>query len=313
MKEICNVLIYGHGVMGKNVARTFARSGFRTAIKTRHPPTGADLPNDITFIQELPRQAPDLIIEFVPENVTAKLAVFAEIDAGYPNENVIIATGTSGLDVAELARGLRRPENFLALHYFMPADRSLVVEVMAGPMTSAELVDSLAEVMRKTGKEPIKLYKPVVGFLVNRLQHAILHEAYYLIENGISNVEEIDHAAKRLLGPRMCLNGLLQQKDISGLRVHADAQRTIVPELYHNRTPNPMLQAMVSHGHTGINSGTGFYNWENCDVEAVKTQASARLQELMEMIDKHLAATSAPNTRPKTGDPRQFKASKSAC
>jgi 3-hydroxybutyryl-CoA dehydrogenase len=305
MKEIRNVLIYGYGLMGRDVAKTFARSEFRTAIKTSHPPAAADAPKDITFIQELPQQSPDLVIEFVPENTDIKRAVFAEVEARYPNEDVIIATGTSGLDLNELVQGLQQPQNLLGLHYFMPADKSLVVEVMAGPVTGRELVDSLAAVMEKTGKEPLRLYKPVVGYLLNRLQHAILHEAYYLIENGIATVADIDHAAKRLLAPRMCLNGLLQQKDISGLKVHADAQRTIVPALYHNRTPNPMLQAMVLQGHTGIDAGTGFYNWDGCDVAAVRTQASAGLQRLMETIDKQLEASSAPDTRPKPRDLRR--------
>src|SRR5579864_6755792 len=136
MKEIRNVLIYGYGVMGRDVAKTFSKNGFRTSIKTRHPPNAADVPKDITFTQDLPQQVPDLVIEFVPENANAKRNVFAEIEAAYPNEGVIIATGTTGLDLVELAHDLRWPHNFLALHYFMPADQSLVVEVMAGPVTS---------------------------------------------------------------------------------------------------------------------------------------------------------------------------------
>jgi len=108
---------------------------------------------------------------------------------------------------------------------------------MAGLATSRAEVDRVADALRRTGKEPVVLYKPIVGFLVNRLQHAILHEAYYLIEAGVASAEDIDHAARRMLAPRMCLNGLIQQKDISGLKIHADAQESIVPKLFHNATP----------------------------------------------------------------------------
>ena len=73
----------------------------------------------------------------------------------------------------------------------------------------------------RSGKEPVLLYQPIVGFLVNRLQHAILHKAYYAA--GVASAADIDHAARRLLAPPMCLNGLIQQKDISGLKIHADA------------------------------------------------------------------------------------------
>ncbi|MGH9355534.1 MAG: 3-hydroxyacyl-CoA dehydrogenase family protein [Terriglobia bacterium] len=295
MREIRNVLIYGYGVMGRGVTKTFARSGYRTIVKSRREIGRADLPAGVDSVATLPSQAPDLIIELAPEDVAIKRAVYAEIEAAYPGEDVVIATGTSGLDLVELAEGMQWPQNFIGLHYFMPADQSLVVEVMAGPAASHELVDSTAQVMLNTGKEPVRLYRPVVGFLLNRLQHAILHEAYYLLSEGVANVEAIDLAAKRLLAPRMCVNGLIQQKDIGGLAVHAQAQRSIVPKLYHNGTPSPMLQAMVRRGETGLDAGKGFYDWNGRSAEAVRRQASARLKKLMDFIDSELHS-SMPET-----------------
>src|SRR6266581_1325665 len=161
---------------------------------------------------------------------------------------------------------MKRPERFLGVHYFMPADTATVVEVMAGLATSRADVDRVADALRRTGKEPVVLYKPIVGFLVNRLQHAILHEAYYLIEAGVASVEDIDHAARRMLAPRMCLNGLIQQKDISGLKIHADAQASIVPRLFHN---------------------------------AVRRQASSQLARLLEFLKSGIGAP-APGTQPKS-------------
>jgi 3-hydroxybutyryl-CoA dehydrogenase len=194
---------------------------------------------------------------------------------------------------------MKRPERFLGVHYFMPADTAPVVEVMAGLATPRAEVDRVADALRRTGKEPVVLYKPIVGFLVNRLQHAILHEAYYLIEAGVASVEDIDHAARRMLAPRMCLNGLIQQKDISGLKIHADAQESIVPKLFHNATPNPMLQTMVALGRTGLSAGKGFYDWSGCDVEAVRKQASSQLATLLEFLRSGIGAP-APRTQPKT-------------
>jgi 3-hydroxybutyryl-CoA dehydrogenase len=193
---------------------------------------------------------------------------------------------------------MKRPERFLGVHYFMPADTAPVVEVMAGLETSRADVDRVADALRRTGKEPVVLYKPIVGFLVNRLQHAILHEAYYLIEAGVASVEDIDHAARRMLAPRMCLNGLIQQKDISGLKIHADAQESIVPKLFHNATPNPMLQTMVALGRTGLAAGKGFYDWSGCDVEGVRRQASIQLAKLLEFLRSGIGPP-APGTRPK--------------
>jgi 3-hydroxybutyryl-CoA dehydrogenase len=299
---IQTVLIYGYGVMGRGVAKTFADAGFSTLVKSSRAGKLTGLPANFTAVDRLPQQPPDLVIEFVPEEVGVKQSVYAEIEAAYsshaPDAAPLIATGTSGLDLVELARTLRRPERFLGIHYFMPADTTPVVEVMAGLATAREDVDRAAQALRRTGKEPVVLYKPIVGFLINRLQHAILHEAYYLIEAGVASAADIDHAARRLLAPRMCLNGLIQQKDISGLKIHADAQRSIVPRLFHNGVPNPMLQNMVRRGKSGLAAGTGFYDWSGCDVEAVRKQASSQLAKLLEFLEHGIGAPE-PGTQPK--------------
>jgi 3-hydroxybutyryl-CoA dehydrogenase len=295
--SIQTVLIYGYGVMGRAVAKTFADAGFTTLVKSRAgKPAG--LPANVAAAERLPEKAPDLVIEFVPEDPRIKQAVYAEVEAAYAENTPLIASGTSGLDLVELARGMKRRERFLGIHYFMPADTAPVVEVMAGLSTPREDVDRVAEALRRTGKEPVVLYKPIVGFLINRLQHAILHEAYYLIEAGVASVEDIDHAARRMLAPRMCLNGLIQQKDISGLKIHADAQESIVPKLFHNAVPYPMLQTMVALGRTGLSAGKGFYDWSGCDIEAVRRQASSQLAKLLEFLKSGIGAP-APRTRPK--------------
>ena len=297
--SIQTVLIYGYGVMGCGVAKTFAAAGFTTLVKSRRAQQLTGLPANVTAAERLPEKAPDLVIEFVPEDPKVKQAVYAELEAAYGEETPLIASGTSGLDLVELSRSMKRRERFLGVHYFMPADVAPVVEVMAGLATSREDVDRVADALRRTGKEPVVLYKPIVGFLVNRLQHAILHEAYYLIEAGVASVEDIDHAARRVLAPRMCLNGLIQQKDISGLKIHADAQESIIPKLFHNATPNPMLQTMVALGRTGLSAGRGFYDWSGCDAEAVRKQASSQLARLLEFLKSGIGAP-APRTQPKS-------------
>jgi 3-hydroxybutyryl-CoA dehydrogenase len=296
--SIQTVLIYGYGVMGRGVAKTFADSGFTTIVKSRRAGKLDGLPEKVIAVERLPEKAPDLVIEFVPEDARAKQAVYTEIEATYPDGAPLIASGTSGLDLVELSRRMKRRERFLGIHYFMPADVAPVVEVMAGLSTPREEVDRVADALRRTGKEPVVLYKPIVGFLVNRLQHAILHEAYYLIEAGVASAEDIDHAARRMLAPRMCLNGLIQQKDISGLKIHADAQESIVPKLFHNAVPNPMLQTMVALGRTGLSAGKGFYDWTGCDAEAVRRQASSQLAKLLEYLKSGIGAP-APQTQPK--------------
>jgi 3-hydroxybutyryl-CoA dehydrogenase len=296
---IHSVLIVGYGVMGKGVSATFADAGFDTMIKSSRAAELDDLPPGVTVTADFPAEAPDLVIEFVPEDVTIKQQVFAGIEAAWPNDDVIIATGTSGMSLETLAEPLAKPELFTGVHYFMPADTTAVAEVMAGPGAPEEVVDAVADAVRRTGKEIVTLYKPIVGFLINRLQHIILHEAYYLVEEGVATPEDIDMAARKMLAPRMCLNGLIEQKDTSGLEIHALAQSSIVPELHPVDTPNPLIQDMVARGEVGLSAGKGFYDWDGCDVDLVRKQSSERLRKLSIFLDDEVSEY-APGTKPKT-------------
>lgn len=296
---IQKVLIVGYGVMGRGVSATFAAAGFDTMIKSSRAAELNDLPDGVSATADFPAEAPDLVIEFVPEDVAIKQEVFAGVEAAWPDDDVIIATGTSGMSLDILAEKLNRPELFTGIHYFMPADTTAVAEVMAGPGAPAAVVDAVADAVRRTGKEIVTLYKPIVGFLINRLQHIILHEAYYLVEEGVATPADIDMAARKMLAPRMCLNGLIEQKDTSGLEIHALAQRSIVPELHPIDTPNPLIQDMVARGEVGLSAGKGFYDWEGCDVDLVRKQSSERLRKLSKFLDEEVSEY-APGTKPKT-------------
>ena len=281
-----SVLIYGYGVMGRGVAGTFAAAGFDTRVRSSRAETLAAAHPGIAFSGELPEACPDLVLELVPENVEAKRAVFRAVESKYGDADFLLATGTSGLDLNVLADGLRRPERLVAIHYYMPAESIPIVEVAAGPATPRAAVDRAAAALERTGKLPLRLYEPVVGFVVNRLQHAILHEAYWMITQGIATAEDIDFAAARMLGPRMCASGLILQKDISGLKVNADAQRAIVPHLFHNNEPNPLPGTLVSRGETGLAAGKGVYDWGGRDPAEVKRVAARELEKLLAFLNR---------------------------
>ncbi len=297
-----NVLIWGYGVMGRGIAETFAAAGFPTTVLSSRAAQLAGSKAGIEFIERLPARAPDLILELVPENVEAKRAVFREIEAAYGDADFLLATGTSGLDLEVLAQGLRRPQRLIAIHYYMPAESIPIVEVAAGPAAPRAAVDRAAEALERTGKLPLKIYKPVAGFIVNRLQHALLHEAYWMISNGIATAQDIDFAVARMLGPRMCVNGLIRQKDIAGLVVNRDAQRAVVPHLFHNNTPNPLSAALVERGETGIDAGKGFYDWTGVDAAQVREVAVRELARLLAFLE----AETFQNTRAVQPKPRSF-------
>lgn len=301
--SIHSVLIAGAGVMGVGIAKSFAEGGFETRLLSRRAGSLADVPRGVTVVGDLPREAPDLVIESIPEELELKRDLYRRLEAAYP-ATTAIATNTSGLDLVPLFAGMKHEERFLAAHYFQPADVFPMVEVVAGAKTDMALLDRVAEAMRGTGKQPIVMRKPIVGFLINRLQHAILHEAYWMVSQGACTVEDVDDVARQMLGPRMCITGLILQKDISGLAIHAKAQQGIVPTLAHDHTPNPDVQAMIAGGATGLAAGKGFYDWSQCDAKAVRAQSTGRLNALLDFLKK-ITTGDAPKTQPQPRDIRR--------
>ena len=297
-QPIQRVIVVGYGVMGRGIALTFGAGGFDTVVWSRRAASLSDLPPRVRAVAALPAQAPDLVIESVLEDVAIKQQVYEAIEVAYPSAPVIIGTNSSGLPLDVLGAKLRHPERFVGTHYFMPAEVFPMVEVMASAQAPRAVVDRVAEAMRRTGKDAVTLYKPITGYLINRLQHCILHEAYHLIETGVASPAEIDRVARLMLGPRMCVNGLIEQKDIGGLEIHGNAQRAIVPALEHTGVPNRYLQALLKRGETGVDAGKGFYDWNGCDVKAVRRQTVTRLNALLEFLKTGLGDT-AENTTPK--------------
>lgn len=283
MGAISRILIVGYGVMGRGIAASFAASGFETAVLSRHPDQAKHAPAGVAVIGAWPKAPPDLIIESVPEIVETKRRTYAAIELEYGGRT-IIATNSSGLPLPELEKGLKHPEKFLGTHYFMPAESSAAVEVMAGTRTDAAALEEVAAAIRKTGKYAFVLRQPITGWLINRLQHALLHETYHLWSSGIASADEIDQAARLVIGPRLCIGGLLEQKDIGGLEIHADAQRSIVPALEHSGVPNRYVQEMVKRGENGIASGLGFYDWNGVDRARAQEDANHRLRQLLAFL-----------------------------
>jgi 3-hydroxybutyryl-CoA dehydrogenase len=293
---IRTVLIAGWGVMGKGIVRSFNNDRFTVQVLSRRAASLTDLPDGVTAVASLPQVAPDLIIETTTEEMAPKLALYAEIEAAYGGRT-IIGTNTSGLALDQLGAGLTHPGQFLGVHYMMPADLFPMVEIIALEKTDKDVVAAAAQAIIDCGKEPIHVAKPVVGFLINRLQHAILHEAYHLIAEGAATPADIDAVAKRLLGPRMCVTGLIEQKDISGLVIHSQAQRSIIPALAHDHTPNPLLQGLAARGEIGVKAGKGWYDWSGIDAQTATTSSAARLKHLLDFLETQMPAPILPRSR----------------
>ncbi len=276
---VASVLIVGSGVTGRGLGAVFAAGGFAVTMYNPRRTGQANIPAGCTFSRTLPADIPDLVIECVPEILKTKAQVFADLEAAYGGDP-ILASNTSGLPLEEIARPLAHPDRFLGVHVFTPAEVSPLVEVIAVAATRPEVVDQVVAAIARCGKRALRVSRPVIGHLWNRLQHALLHEAYHIIAHGIATAADLDAIAKELLGPRFCVTGLIESKDRGGLEIHVHAQQAIVPHLCKSDAAHGFLWRMLDDGRTGVRSGRGFYDWRGQDPDDLALTAADKLRRL---------------------------------
>ncbi len=194
----------------------------------------------------------DFVLEAITENEAAKNELFRKVDAIVAKET-IIASNTSTIPISRLPENVSRPERFIGMHYFNPADRMQLVEVIRGAKTSDETVVATVALAKKIGKTPI-VVRDCPGFLVNRILMPYMNEALLLVEEG-APLDAIDKAAKKFGMPM----GPITLHDVVGLDTALFAGR-VVAAAYADRMCEPrILAALVEAGRLGQKSGAGFF------------------------------------------------------
>lgn len=198
----------------------------------------------------------DLVIECVPEDLSVKRSVFQALEK-VCGAATIFATNTSSLSVEELAQVTKRPNQFLGLHFFNPADKMPLVEMISLPSTEQNVKDRASEFLQRIGKHPVQVAN-VSGFIVNRLLFAMIGEAIRLLQAQVASREDIDAAMK--LGSNHPM-GPLELADFIGLDVcHQILTRLAATGNSFYESPS-LLQQMVQRGDLGRKTGRGFYEY----------------------------------------------------
>ncbi len=202
--------------------------------------------------------AVDLVIEAVPEDVTLKRTVFAQLDAAAP-PHTLLASNTSSLSISAIAAATGRPDRVLGLHYFNPAHLMPLVEIIRGDRTSDETVAIAHEFVLRLGKRPV-LCIDSPGFIVNRVARPFYGEAFRLLGEQAADHETIDRLI-RSLGFRM---GPFELLDLIGLDVNLAVTQSVYNATFQDPKyrPHPLQHRMVESGRLGRKSGWGFYRYE---------------------------------------------------
>ncbi len=259
--------VLGAGVMGHRITEVLARSGVRVCLSSRSAQTldrartalQADGIAAVEYVNSITDAAAeaDLVIESVPESLELKRAVLAEAERSAPSD-VVIATNTSSLPLESLAQALERPHRFLGLHWFNPAHLIPLVEVVPTSATEPGVVEWSLALLTELGKRPI-VVPAIDGFLVNRLQYALIREALALIDQGVATPEQIDAVVTECLGPRWAVIGPMRSTDLAGIETALAVATQLYPKLSAATAPQPALARLAQDGRMGAAAGEGFY------------------------------------------------------
>ena len=233
-------------------ARAFAADGLF--------PAGADeLVAERLSAHELEGAVADALFveEAVPEIPDLKRETLARISAAAPAE-AIIGSNTSSIPIGSMATAVTGPERFLGVHFSNPSPFIPAVEMIPHDGTDPAVLAAASGIVRAVGKLPATVADRT-GFVLNRLQFALLNEAVRVVEEGVASVEDVDTIIRGTLGFRLPFFGPFAVADMAGLDTYVKVFAQL-RESYPDRFPTPQLmQEVVDAGHYGVTkTGSGF-------------------------------------------------------
>ena len=275
-----NVGVIGAGTMGQGIANAFATAGYNVTVcdikiewaQNGINKIGAKLDKLVSREKITAEKAEgikanltageykdladcDLIVEAILEKMEIKKDLFKTLDE-ICKEDCIFGTNTSSLSVTEIANGIKH--NVIGMHFFNPADRMKLVEVISGENTPVETKEAIIEYSKSLGKTPVEVAEGP-GFVVNRILIPMINEACFIYQEGLASVEDIDTAMK--LGANHPM-GPLALGDLIGLDIVLDVMEVLYTETGDPKyRPCTLLKKMVRAGKLGQKTKQGFYSY----------------------------------------------------
>jgi 3-hydroxybutyryl-CoA dehydrogenase len=288
-------VVVGCGIMGGDIAALFLAQGWHVQVversKARWPAAtllignavgqlGAALDeHKLQFRQEVADvvwDSVDVVLEVVTEDLARKRAVFAELDRVVP-PGVPIGSNSSSMRISDIAAECTTANRMANTHFFQPAHLVPLVEIAKGERTDAATVELLHAIFAALGRAPVRVNRDVPGFLANRIQHALMREAFAAIDEGLATPEDVDVAVRYGFGFRYAAAGPILLKEFAGFDTQHAAASVIYPSLCNNSKPGRTLTGLVERGHFGVKSGKGLRDWSEEQVERERARYESAL------------------------------------
>lgn len=290
-ENLKTIVVIGAGAMGRQIAMNTALNGrgqgyqvilcdtFKAALETsekwvidyldsrveksRLTKAEAHLTSSNLILSEDVQWAAaqaDFIIEAVVEDLEVKRQLFETISK-LCRPDTILSTNSSNIVSSKLADVTTNPDRLLNVHYFNPALVMNLVELVKGPHTSDEAVETARQFAINTGKTPIVINKEIAGFIANRINAAVVHEALSLLEQGVASAADIDIACEKGLNYPM---GPFRLMDLTGI----DVNYLVRVDRYAESgdpfdAPNPLVIEKYRKGEFGKKTGKGWYDYSD--------------------------------------------------
>lgn len=299
------VAVIGNGIIGHGVAQVFAMAGKQVVMIGRgeaslekalanigasfdqfveHGVARADdraavLNRVATSVALEDAASAQLVVEAVTEDLELKLGIFERLDAICPTSAVL--GSSSGQPASALTKRVTHKERVIATHFWYPPQLLPLVEVCGGPDADPAVVPWVCDVLKAIGRAPVVIDHEIKGFIGNRLQFAMLREAWSLWARGAASAEAIDAVVKASFGRRVGITGPIESADVGGLDTMYHFGASLMPDLDTSPQPPRAIAELVGQGARGLSTGRGVYDWSTRDGEAL---LKARMDELFRWL-----------------------------
>lgn len=292
LEEIKTILIAGSGIMGASFAQIFAKNGYdiilydiaEAALDSAKKLIGVNQQAQVAQGKLTQEESDALLgrirmttdkacfseVEFVLEAIAEKLPIkhsfWKEVSEAAKPE-AILATNTSGLSITEIGKAVKDPARFAGMHWVNPPHLIPLVEVIAGEQSAEETVKVIYDLAVHIGQKPVYVHKDPAGFILNRLQYAVIREACSCVEKGYATIEDVDRVMKYGLGMRYACIGPFETIDFGNIETFYNVSTYLYEDLNRDTGVPPLLEKVYKEGKLGVKNGAGFYDYSGDKAE----------------------------------------------